>query len=225
MELAPNPAYENQNLFGKAYRVVIAVHETIKGPEKSEVALLLNLQHTHEMEYFRDQKIEFLLATTTHYVDEESEISYDEPNVRHAFRILEPIKHPKDQPDTEWIGKQLNVSLDEGRMFDLHLDVISKRSEILKRARAYAKKYPYVLPVDHVYIPKEYGIKCGYTNAYCGITLPISDESKALAIGLSEDPGRLLRNVKRDDLARQKKAVLESLQQFLAQFEDTAPKR
>jgi hypothetical protein len=62
-------------------------------------------------------------------------------------------------------------------------------------------------------------VKCGYTNAYCMITLPLCPESKELAVQLEKNPSRLLKDVKEKDLEWQQKSVVESLRLFLSKFE------
>ena len=204
---------------GEPYRVTFAVSETIKGAPAQSLDLILTLQHTFELEYLRDNKIEVMLVATNQYIDEEAELGLAPPGSRYSFRILQPIRHPKDTPKTEWIGEQLNVSFNEGRMFDLKLNVVSRREEILKRARAFAKKYPEVLKAEYISVPNEFGAKCGYPNAFCLITLPLCPESKALALQLEKNPSRLLKDVREKDLEWQRKSVVEGLKRFLSRFE------
>lgn len=203
---------------GNPHRVTFTVTETIKGSAVKSLDLILTLQQTHELEYLRDNAIEVMLVATSQYIDEEAEIGLDGPGSRYSFRILQPIRHPRGKPESEWIAKQLNISLDEGRMFDLRLDVISRRDEILKRARAFAEKHPEVLHAHSIHVPNEFGVKCGYTNAYCGITLPLCPESEKFAIQLEKNPSRLLKDVK-ENVEYQRKAVIEGLRRFLSQFD------
>lgn len=208
---------------GQPYRVEFAVTETIKGTRAKTLDLRLTLQHAWNLEYLRDHNIEVMLCATTQPVDEEAEIGLD--GSRYSFRILAPVRHPRSAPETKWIADQMNVSLNEGRMFDLQLRVVSRRGEIVRRARAFAKAYPETLATQWIRVPNEFGVACGYTNAYCGITLPLCRESRQVAERLAKDPGRLLRNVKDGDLDWQRKSVLASLRQFLDLFEPQAQAR
>jgi hypothetical protein len=207
---------------GKPYRVTFTVSETIKGVSAKSMNLVLCLQHTFNLEYLRDNRIEVMLVGTNQYLDEHAEIGLERPGMRYSFRILQPILFPTSSPSTEWTGQQLNVSQNSGRMFDLNLDVISRRDEILKRARAFAKKHPEVLQADYIGVPNEFAVKCGYTDAYCLITLPLCPESKKLAHKLEKKPDRLLKDVKEADLPMQRKAVMDSIRLFLTHFEAKA---
>ncbi|HZH99482.1 MAG TPA: hypothetical protein VEX38_10965 [Fimbriimonadaceae bacterium] len=213
------PKQETDFAPGKPYRVRFAVLETIKGKPAKSLDLILALQHTQKLDYVRDHGLEVMLVGTTDDVDEEAEVGLEVPGTRYSFRILQPIRHPKTEPTTAWIADHLNTSMNEGRMFDLNLRVISGRENIVKRARVFASKYPEVLGKGHINIPNEFGVKCGYTNAYCMITLPLCPETKRLALALEQDPSRLLKDVKTEERGVWRKAIRASVRKFLGQFD------
>ncbi|MFZ4508091.1 MAG: hypothetical protein ACOYON_10400 [Fimbriimonas sp.] len=204
---------------GDPHKVTFEVDETIKGPKAKSLDLILTLQNTFNLTYLRENQVEVMLVASSQYVDEESEVGLEPLGSRYSFRILKPVVHPEGRPETKWIGDQFNISQNAGRMFDINLNVLTSRNQIFRQARAFAKKYPGELKHFYFIVPNEFGVKCGYTNAFCGITLPLCPESQRLMQSLRKDPSRLLRDVKPAELESQRSGVTKSIAQFLSQFE------
>ena len=188
---------------GKPYRLLFKVGETIRGPKTKTLELVLDLQRSTDLEFFRDHHTELMLVGGPSMQDEEAVDGLEEQgkaveSTRYSFRILRRLEesNPKDTQTIEW---QINTNLDSGRMFGSDLSVVSSRDGILKRARAFAKKHAEILSSIWLIVPNEFGSLCGYTNAYCGITLPICPETEHTLASLLKNPDRFLRGVKAKD--------------------------
>lgn len=206
--------------YGKAYKVTFSVTETIKGPAAKSLSFVLALQHTTEIYYLREHNVELVLFHSDRYSDEEGEFGPGAPGNYYSFRILEKLKSDGNGSRPRTTADQLNINLNEGKMFDLNLNVISGRNNILKKARAFAKKYPGTLKVDHVMVPNEFAAQCGYPNAYALVALPICKETKKVIATLAKNPDRLLKYAPNSDRERQRTLMLSGLRQFLAKLEE-----
>jgi hypothetical protein len=106
-------------------------------------------------------------------------------------------------------------------MFDSDLSVVSSRDGILKRARAFAKRHTETLTSIWLIVPNEFGSLCGYTNAYCGITLPICPETEHTLASLLKNPNRLLRGIKDKERDRARSALLVDTLKVFEPFPST----
>ena len=205
---------------GKPYRITFDATESIKGPSAAKLNFVLDLQYTTELDYLRDHKLEVMLVKTKDYVDEYAEVALDELGTRYSFRLLRPVRHPKDQPATKHVADQLNTDFDSGRMFDMNLKVFAGRDEILKKARSFVKKYPTAAPNFLLSVPNEFGVKCGYTNAYCMVAIPVCKETNALMSRIKESPDFLIRDVPKDQQSRWRTSINASYDKFLAAYKE-----
>lgn len=200
---------------GTPYRVSFAVAEFIKGKSVSDLPLILCLQRTETLPFLRDQQTEVMLVGSQEPIDEEAELGLEPTGSHYSFRILRPLPVTEKTSPSHWIADQLNTSMNRGQMFDLNLRVLSRREDILARARSFVKKHPGVLNCGFLSVPNEFGVKCGYTNAYCGISLPLCSETRELAIRLKKDDRWILQDVVAEKRGFAQKTLQQSLLQFL----------
>ena len=132
--------------FGKPYRLVFEVSETVRGDAVKRLELVLSLQSIHYLEYMREQSVEIMLVGGPNRLDTfpSPEVGIEEQGKRvdgdwYQFRPLDEIKVPASGIGAV-IASQLNTSYDFGRMFTDKLEVIAGRETILGRVRAFAKK-------------------------------------------------------------------------------------
>lgn len=206
--------------YGKAYKVTFLVSETIKGPAVKSFSFHLNLQHTTEITYLKQNNIELLLFHSDRYSDEEGEFGPGAPGNYYSFRILEKLKSDGDRLGTRDTADQLNINLNEGKMFDLNLNVISGRNNILKKARAFAKKHPRIIETDHLMVPNDFAAKIGYPNAYALIVLPICEETRSVLSELEMNPDRLLKAVPKKEREQRRKIFLSDVRRLLARCDE-----
>lgn len=205
--------------YGKAYKVTFSVNETIKGAEAKSISFVLNLQHIAELSYLKEKNIELLLFHSNQYSDEEGEFGPGAPGNYYSFRILEKLRSDGDRLGPRGTADQLNINLNEGKFFDLNLNVISGRGKILKRARSFAKKYPGTLNVEHINVPNAFAAQCGYPNAYALVNLPLCEEARKVIALLAKNPSRLVRFSPKADREGEKALILVGLNKFLALFD------
>lgn len=206
--------------YGKAYKVTFSVTETIKGPAAKSLSFVLALQHTAEILYLKENKIELVLFHSDRFSDEEGEFGPGTPGNFYSFRILEKLKPDGNGSLPRTTADQLNINLNEGKMFDLNLNVISGRNNILKKARAFAKKYPGTLKVDRLMVPNAFAAQCGYPNAFALVIFPMCQETRKALTTLERNPDRLVKFSPEKDRERQKTLYLLELRKFLVQFEN-----
>jgi len=209
---------------GKTYRLVFEVGETIRGDEAKRLEIVLSLQSTFYLEYMRDHAVETMLVGGPTRLDSfpRAEVGIEEQGKRvdgewYQFRVLDPIEAPKPGADVA-IASQINRSYDSGRMFTSELEVIVGSKEILKRVRGFARKHPKMLSAVTLWVPNEFGALCGSPNAYCGITLPISPETKATLVALKADPGLILRRIESRDESYNRSQLAAEVNKTLAVF-------
>ncbi|MBV6458045.1 MAG: hypothetical protein HONBIEJF_01167 [Fimbriimonadaceae bacterium] len=119
------------------------------------------------------------------------------------------------------IKHDINYYLHEhGRIFDLRLDCVTGRRGILNRARAFQKQHPKPLPTISLILPNAYLRKVGDPNAYGAVTLPVCPETRATLLRLLKDPEFVLREVKRDAYAWERRHVLCMALRELEHFRD-----
>ena len=198
---------------GTPYRVRFAVDETIKGASTKSLDVILCLQHRHEIDYLRDRKCEVMLVGSRKRFDPEAEIGLEPLDSHYSFRLLKPIPVRKGEEDP--IGRQLNITFDSGRMFDIDFRVISRREDLLRRARDFARKHHEELETGGVGIPREFAQPCGYPNAFATLILPVCPEAKDRVEKLIQKPDRLFRGVPAKESEFQRGSVLRGLQRFL----------
>lgn len=207
--------------YGKPYKITFSVTETIKGPAAKSLSFVLALQHTTEISYLKENNVELVLFHSDRFSDEEGEFGPGIPGSFYSFRILEKLKSDRNGPLPRTTADQLNINLNEGRFFDLNLNVIPGRDNILRKARAFAKKYPGTLKVNHLMVPNSFAAQCGYPNAYAIVILPMCEETKKVIAKLVKNPDRLLKFSPESDRERQRTYYLGGLRRFLKSFDDT----
>ncbi len=183
---------------GKPYRLVFEVGETIRGEKLKRLELVLSLQTTIYLEYMRDHALEIMLVGGPTLIEEK--IGIEEHGKRvdgdsYQFRVLDPVQSPNSRVEKA-VASQINTDYDSGRMFTAELEVVVGSKEILKHVRDFAKKHPERLSTVELRVPNEVGELCGYSNAYCMITLPICPETKVTLETVKADPGPILRRIK-----------------------------
>lgn len=211
---------------GKPHRLTFEVNETIRGEEAERLNLVLSLQSTHFLEFMRDHSIEIMLVSCPERLTRfpGAEIGIEEQGRRvdgdwYHFRVLSPVE-PAEAADeyTVEIAAQLNNGYDFCQMFTVEFEVIVGREAILKRVRAFAKKYPDMLKSVMVVVPNEFGAKVGDPNAYCGITLPICSESKATLVAINDDPNIVMRQIESRNEEFDRSQLLKETEKALAKF-------
>lgn len=227
LELTEIPAKEGRTaptMHGKPYRLVFETTETIRGAKSKTVELLLDLQYAHDLEHLLENKTELLLVGSPSDQDEDAKVGYRETEngferERYSLRPLRklPTTKPGDTQSIEW---QLNTTFNSGRMFCLDFTVARSREAVLKKARAFARTHPEVLPTFWIIVPNEFGVQCGYTNAYCGITLPVCKETEEILRSLLRSPERVLHDVPEATRTLARATFLEEIQKGLKQFQD-----
>jgi hypothetical protein len=179
---------------GKPYRVTFAVSETIRGDKVKQVDMVLALQVTQYLDYLRAHQVEIMLVAGPNRLDSfpSAEVGIAEQGRRvdgdwYQFRVLEPVS-PAGSAKKSQVGAQIDTYYDSGRMFACDLSVIHGRSEILKGARAFARRHREMLRSVWLRVPNAFGARCGDPNAFCGITLPICPETQRTLLALVKNP-------------------------------------
>jgi hypothetical protein len=215
----------NELPYGKIYRLKYAVTETIRGAETKELDLVMAIQNPWPLKYQLEHHIESLLlignsnrtSVDNDYVtgiEEQGKIIIgDEYHFRTLDRVPAEAKKPEDRD-----GAQLNITYDSGQMFDVSLKVVKGRNEILKRAREFAHLHREILDGMWFRVPNEFGQQCGYSNAYCGIALPICEETKLSLLNLKKNPNLIVKFIHRDAGAWTKERVLSDIDGMLANY-------
>jgi hypothetical protein len=215
---------------GKPYRLVFEVDGTIRGNGGKRLELVLSLQTTIYLEYMRDHSVKIMLVGGPIRLDTfpGAEVGIEEQGKRldgqwYQFRVLDPVELPKSGAERA-IASQINTNYDSCRMFTDEFEIVVGGQAILKRARAFAKKYPKTLSSVTLRVPNEFGALCGDPNAYCGITLPVCPETKAALVALKDDPGLILRRIKSRDEGYNRSLLLTEVNKALAVFPEGSGK-
>lgn len=208
--------------YGKPYKITFSVTETIKGPKAKSLSFDLALQHTTEINYLKENNIELVLFHSDVFSDEEGEFGPGTPGNFYSFRILEKLESAGNGSLPRTTADQLNINLNEGRFFDLNLNVISGRDNILRKARAFAKKYPGTLKVNHLMVPNSFASQCGYPNAFAILLLPICNETKKVIAKEAKNFNQLLKFTPESARKQQKTFFSAELSKFLALFDEEA---
>ncbi len=212
--------------FGKPYRLVFEVSETIRGDKVKRLELVLAMQSRHFIEYMRDHSAEIMLVAGPNRLDSfpSPEIGIEEQGKRldgerYQFRLLTPVKIPKSDGGDS-IASQLNKMYDSCRMFTNELEIVEGRDAILTRVRAYAKKHTKMLSAVTLVVPNEFGALCGTPNAYSGIMFPVCPETKTTITALKDDPGLILRRIDSRDEDYTHALLRDEATKALADFPD-----
>lgn len=210
--------------FGKPYRLVCEVSETVRGDKVERLELVLALQSTHFLEYMRDHSAEIMLVAGPIRLDSSprAEIGIEEQGKRldgewYQFRLLTPVKVPESDGGDS-IASQLNKRYDSCRMFTNELEIVEGREAILKRVRAFAKEHTKMLSAVTLVVPNEFGALCGSPNAYCGIMFPVCPQTKTTITALKDDPGLILRRIKSRNEDYDRSLLLAEADKALAAF-------
>ena len=191
--------------FGDPYRLVFAVEETIKGDEVEEFEIVLSLQHAHQLEYMRDHGAEIMLVGGPNRLDSypRARVGIEEEGRRvegnwYQFRLLKRLPLPDEGRDRVY-AEQINRSYDECLMFTNELKIVEGKEAILKRAREAARLHSKTLASVQLYVPNEFGALVADPNAFCMITLPVSEETERTLMTLLQEPGTVLGRIKRNE--------------------------
>lgn len=211
---------------GKPYRLDFQVDETIRGGDVKRLHLVLSLQSTINLEYFRDHSVKLMLAGGPNRLDSfpGAEVGIEEQGKGadgewYQFRVLDPVNVSEMGPEDQ-IATQINRSYDSCRMFTNEFEIVVGSKAILKRVRTFAKKYPQRLSAVTLRVPKEFGALCGDPNAFCGITLPVCPETKAALIAIQDDPGLILRRIQSRDEGYNRSLLLAEVTKALSVFSE-----
>jgi hypothetical protein len=211
--------------YGNVYRLKVHVTETIRGPKAKDLTLLLAVQIIQPLTYMKDHKIEVLLIggnrlLGTHFMSSYPLLEEQGKRVDGEVYQIRPLENidTEDIHQEDREGKQLNTDFDSGKFFDINLNVIDNRTEILRHARTFAKKYPEVLTGFWFMVPNSFGVHCGYTNAFCGITLPYCDESRRTLERIKKDPDLLLKDEGKTEWRWDRAKILDQVSKTLGTF-------
>ncbi len=212
--------------WGKPYRLVLEVSETIRGDDVQRLELVLSLNSTIYLEYMRDHSVAIMLVGGPNrlYGSPGPKIGIEEQGKRvdgdwYEFRVLDPVEVPESGSEVA-IASDINRRYDSCRMFTNKLKVVAGREAILKRARAFAKKHTEMLSAVSLRVPNSFGARCGNPNAACMITLPICPGTKKTLAALKDDPSRVMRRVKPEHEDFYRVLLLAGIDKALAMFPD-----
>lgn len=212
--------------FGKPYRMVFEVSETIRGDKTERLELVLAPQSTHFLDYMREYSVEIMLVAGPNRIDSSprAEIGIEEQGKRldgerYQFRPLTPVNVPKSDGGDS-IASQLNNMYDSCRMFTNELEIVESREMILKRARAFAKEHTEMLSAVSIRVPNEFGAMCGTPNAYSRITFPMCRSTKKTLAAVKDDPSRIMDRVQARYEDFDRLQMLTSIDKALAMFPD-----
>lgn len=213
--------------YGQAFRMIFDVSETIRGKAKSQVTIILLLQHSIYLDYLVRHHVELAIAVGKNCrvgdIGSETIVEVDGQNLlgeEMQFRILEKLRAEEDfgiGPE----AREFNVSMDEGKMFDFEFNLLTSRDEVLKHFRAFEKKHPKVLPTIWVRVPHQFGRLCGYTNAYMGVGFPVCAETKATLQKMVDHPEAFMERYESKDPEADRKAFIEAGKKGLADFDES----
>lgn len=198
----------------------IDVTDDIRGVPAKTLELDLDLRHFgRDMEAFRDLRMEVFVTIggTDHWYAglPVREVNGQLRSGQFAYiRSVGALPKGDGKPD-------VNYYLHEyGRIFDIRLEPVTGRKGIISRARAFHKRYPKPLPTLFLILPNSYLRKVGDPNAYGAVTLPVCPETRATLLRLLKDPEFVLREVKRDTYAWERRHVLCMTLRELEHFRD-----
>jgi hypothetical protein len=190
-----------EQVYGKPYRLTFGVEETIRGTPAKQIELVLSLQDTRFLEYMREHSSAVMMVGGQHRIntDPSPEIGVEEDGRRvdghwYQFLFLDAPTKADRQKDPDLV-KQISITYNEGRMFTIDLHVVQGREAILKRARAFAGKHKEKDESVWLGVPNAFGELVGYSNAYCGITLPVCPETERTLVSLLKNPRLILDRV------------------------------
>lgn len=201
-------------------RLRIDVTEDIRGAAGKTLEIDLDLRHFgRDMEAFRDLRMEVFVTIggTDHWYAglPVREVNGQLRSGQFAYiRTVGALPKGDGKPD-------VNYYLHEyGRIFDLRLDCVTGRKGILSRARAFQKQHPKPLPTMFLILPNAYLRKVGDPNAYGGIHVPVCAETRACLLRLLKDPSFVLKDVKPESYAWERRRVLCMAIRLLEPFRD-----
>jgi hypothetical protein len=211
-------------VYGKPYRMVFQVSETIRGKRATSVELVLSLQDTRILDYMRDSKSEVLLTGGPKRIDDDPdpEVGIEEDGKRvdgywYKFNFLEiPIVTSEDS-----IERQINVTYNEGKLFTLDLQVIRGRDAILKHMREFAKQHKGVMEAVYLNVPNSFASLIGHPGAFSLVALPVCAETERTLVSLLKNPDLIFARIGRQT-EYQREATLGSAIQCLKPFKSEA---
>jgi hypothetical protein len=210
------PLTELQSV-AKPYRLTFDTQETIRGKPAEKVELVLALQDSRYLEYMRRHGSELLLTGGPNRIegDPSPEIGVEEDGRRvdlywYQFRFLEAPTRA-DQQKEPGLVKQIQTTYNDAKMFGIDLSVVNGREAILRRARAFAKKHHEMLLSVWMRVPNAFGQLVGYSNAFCGITLPVCPETERTLVAILKNPGLILNRIPAQERWVKESVLVEAL--------------
>ena len=179
--------------FGKPYRMVFEVSETIRGDKTERLELVLALQITDFLDYMLEHSLEVMLVAGPNQIDRfpNAEIGIEEQGKRldaesYQFRLLTTLSVPNSDGEDS-IASALNNQYDSCRMFTNDFEIVEGREMILKRARDFAKEHTEMLSAVSISVPNEFGALCGSPAAFSHITFPMCPSTKKSLAAVKDD--------------------------------------
>jgi len=203
--------------YGKTYGLTFEVAETIRGKGAKQVTVVLALQNTRFLEFMLKHGSSVLMVGGPNRIDDDPspEVGIDEDGKQYAeiwyqFRFLEAPSKAEALKDPA-MANQINITFNEGKMFTIGLKVVKGRNEILKRLRAFAKNHTGLTKDVWLRVPNEFGQLVGYSNAYCGIKLPVCQETEQTLVAILRKPGLIFNRIKPQSEFNRNSLIVETL--------------